>query len=252
MIEKEILLEKLKKYGEWMYEFELMQDVTTKIISKEFQKVHETRKKMIFSKLNSTIKKWNDIRCLDIACNEGFYSFELAKKNVKEVIGFDVRKINIEKANFLKDFFQYKNISFFVEDIEKINSNNFEKFDLVFVLGLLYHVENPMLILRKIREVTKGICIIDTQINRFDSEVTTGFGCTGFDKKTKDVISIIEEKDINENITASITGLSFIPNKSALYTMLRHAGFTEIEQIEPNVNSYEQYISQDRIILMVK
>ncbi|MDH3203060.1 MAG: class I SAM-dependent methyltransferase [Nitrosopumilus sp.] len=251
LMSNESLKKSIEKFGKWMYKFELAEDVSTPLISEEFQKVHDTRKKMIFSKLDNIIKRWDNLRCLDIACNEGFYSFELAKKGIKEVIGFDAREINIDKANFIKKFMKVENTSFFVEDVEKIN-DELGDFDLVFVLGLLYHVENPMLILRKIRSLTKGICIIDTQVNRYDSNVDLGFGCTGFDKQTKDIIAIIKENDIEENITASITGLSFIPNKSGLFTMLREVGFTELEQIEPFPNSYEQYATHDRIIIIAK
>lgn len=249
---KEILKKNIEKFGKWMYKYELVDGISTPLISEEFQKVHNTRKKMIFSKLDNTIKEWNNLRCLDIACNEGFYSFELAKRGVKEVIGFDARKINIDKANFINEFWKFDNASFFVGDIEKINNVELGQFDLVFVLGLLYHVENPMLILRKIKSLTNGFCVFDTQINRFDSDVTMGFGCTGFDKQSKDLIAIIKEPDFEENITASITGLSFVPNKSGLFTMLKEVGFTKIEQIEPFTDSYEQYTTHDRIIVIAK
>lgn len=236
-----------------MYRFDFTENVSTPLLSAEFLKVHETRKKIIFSRLDKLYDgKWNEVDCLDIACNEGFYSVELAKRNARHVIGFDAKQINIEKANFVRDYFGYKNVEFFTEDIETIDIKKQGTFEIVFLLGLLYHVENPMLILRKTRALTRGLCVIDTQVTRFNSKITMGFGCTAFDRETIDSIGVIEESGYKENITASVTGLSFVPNRSALLTMLRYAGFTEVEILEPFPDSYEQYSSFDRLILIAK
>ena len=244
---------KLATFGNWMYKFDFTENVTTPLMSKEFLKVHETRKKMIFSKLDRLYEgKWDQVDCLDIACNEGFYSFEIAKREARRIVGFDARQINIEKANFVRDYFGYNNAEFFTADIETLDIQKQGNFEIVFLLGLLYHVENPMLVLRKTRDLTRGICVIDTQVTRFNSKITMGFGCKGFDKETLDTIGVIEEFNYKEDITASVTGLSFVPNKSALLTMLRYAGFSKVEIIEPFPDSYEQYANFDRLILIAK
>lgn len=252
-ISEEELKKKLDSFGKWMYRFDFTERVTTPLISEEFLKVHETRKKMIFSWLDRVYEgRWNEVDCLDIACNEGFYSIEIARRGAKRVLGFDARQVNIEKANFIKNYFGYNNVEFFKADIETLGTKKHGKFEIVLLLGLLYHVENPMLVLRKARELTSARCIIDTQITRFNSKIEMGFGCTGFDRETLDSIGIIEESNYKDDITASVTGLSFIPNKSALLTMLRHAGFSDVKVIEPFSDSYEQYRNFDRLILIAK
>jgi hypothetical protein len=41
-----------------------------------------------------------------------------------------------------------------------------------------------------------------------------------------------------------------VPNKAALFTMLRYAGFSKITQLMPPDGGYEQYASFDRIIVI--
>jgi len=84
------LQKKIESFGTWMYKFNFTKNVSSKVHRNDITEAVETRKKMIFSKLDEIFEeKWNEIRCLDIACTDGHSSFELAKKNVSEVIGFD-------------------------------------------------------------------------------------------------------------------------------------------------------------------
>jgi len=114
LTEKEMeLKQKLKSLGPWMYKFQFTEKIFSPIMIDELSEIHETRKKIIFSKLDKIYEnKWNELDCLDIACNEGYFSFELCKRGVKKVTGFDARPINIEKANLVKNYFDYKNSYF--------------------------------------------------------------------------------------------------------------------------------------------
>jgi len=145
-----------------------------------------------------------------------------------------------------------KILNFFVNDINSIEPQKLGKYDLVFLLGLLYHTENPMLIIRKVRELTKTLCVIDTQITRFNDKITMGWGLEGKSQETSDTIGLVEEKSFENNIAGSVTGLSFVPNKSALLKMLKYAGFNDIEIIPPSSDSHDQYRKNDRLILFAK
>ena len=236
-----------------MYRFELSKDLFTPIAIEELQEIHDTRKKMIFTELeNIFCKDFSSLTCVDIACNEGFFSFELIKKNIRKVIGFDAREINIKKANLIKNYFRISNADFFVADINNIDTNELGKFDIVFLLGLLYHVENPLGVLRKTREMTGKVCVIDTQVIPFNASIRMGWGLKGKIQETSSVIGLVQEKLFEKNIAGSVTGLSFVPNKEALFMMLKYAGFSEIELIHPPPDSHEQYLNYDRIIVFAK
>jgi len=245
------LKEKIDSYGTWMYKFDFTDNVSSSVWRYDHMEAIDTRKKMIFSKLDKIFEnRWNKINCLDVGCGEGHSSFELIKRGVRKVVAFDARPKNLEKAKFVRDYFGYHNIEFFVDDVDNIDPKKLGKFDLVFVLGLLYHVENPMLLLRKARAWTKNICVIETQVTRSKEKITTGYGLKGVEIDTFDTVGIVEEP--KDNRAASITGLSFVANKSALLKMVKYAGFSNIEIIEPFSNAYETYANYDRIVLIAR
>lgn len=192
---------------------------------------------------------------MDIACNEGYFGFEVLRRGAKSVIGFDARLINIEKAKFIKNHFGYKNIDFFVDDVYNLDLNRYGLFDLTLCLGLIYHLENPILALRKIKELTKKVCVIDTQVIRFNPKVgvdgiKSASGRSDNILETDSILGLFEEDKTNQ--CASITGLSCFPNKSAVLKMLKVAGFSEILQLEPPKDAHEQYANFERIILIAK
>ena len=105
MSDKTNLLSKLNQFGTWMYKFDLADGITTKLHADWLQKVHDTRQEMIFSKIDPIFNdRWNETRCLDAGCNEGYFGFEVLIRGSKHVIGIDARQSNIDKANFIKDY----------------------------------------------------------------------------------------------------------------------------------------------------
>lgn len=68
--------------------------------------------------------------------------------------------------------------------------------------------------------------------------------------ETEAVIGIIEEPDAMWNPTASTTGMSLVVSYSALLTMLRHAGFQEVERVEPFDGCLQPFATFDRVALL--
>jgi SAM-dependent methyltransferase len=108
---------------------------------------------------------FNSIRILDVGCNCGGFSFEASKYNPKEIIGIDTNDKNIEQANAIKKYLGTKNVKFLKLPAEEINRENFGKFDLTILAGILYHLENPIDVMRKISEVTTSTLLIDSHVH---------------------------------------------------------------------------------------
>ena len=53
---------------------------------------------------------------LDIGCNSGWFSFDLAERGARSVDGVDLRAQNMEQAKFLRDYFGLENTHFDVAD----------------------------------------------------------------------------------------------------------------------------------------
>ncbi|MDE3157894.1 MAG: methyltransferase domain-containing protein [Acidobacteriota bacterium] len=84
------------------------------------------------------------VRCLDVGCHEGYYSVAMAPKGMREVRGIDVRQSSLTKARFVAELVGLKNVTYEECNIEDLSSE-IGPYDLCLCLGLLYHLENPVL-----------------------------------------------------------------------------------------------------------
>src|SRR3954463_7749145 len=99
--------------------------------------------------------KWNEVadaipqhlsgwNCLDIGCNAGFYTFELAKRG-GSVLGIDLDERYLRQARWAAEQFGVTDRVRFgrmqVYDLARVD----ERFDLVLFMGVLYHLRYPML-----------------------------------------------------------------------------------------------------------
>lgn len=107
-------------------------------------------------------------RVLDIGCWDGFYSFE-AERLGAEVVSVDCWRPEkyFVAHEALKSKAKFHELSVYEVTKEKLGA-----FDVVFFLGVLYHVKHPLLALEQVCEVTRDLAIIEThQIdNLFDTK----------------------------------------------------------------------------------
>jgi len=158
----------------------------------------------IWSKFEDFLPELKGLNVLDVACNAGFYSFELAKKGAN-VIGIDNSYEDIVRAKFAKKIMGIKNVNFEIVNVDDVNEELNQKFDLVLCLGLLYHVEDPKSVINKIANL--GDSVIFETIANVNSQ---------------------EEELINNR---SITSDGYVPTVPWLKNAFKEAGFTEITQI---------------------
>jgi len=249
--ERRKVLNEIKQLGPWFYSFQLGDGLETPLIYDWLALAHETRYAMILPELDAHFSgRWSEVTCLDMGCNEGYVGFEIAKRGAKAVVGFDARAANIEKAEFVNRHLRLPNITFHVGDVEALTPESYGVFDLTLCLGLLYHLESPIDVLRRARAVTTELCVIDTQVLKPGPTVSAIWGPQV--EETEDVIGILEEPKCDWNPLASTRSISLVPNRSALFTMLRHVGFTDVRQLMPYEGCFEQYATFDRVIVVAK
>jgi tRNA (mo5U34)-methyltransferase len=241
-------LERLATNGpRWMYEFDLGDGLKTPLLAEELRSIHQTRVDMIFREIDRRYPQGlKGIRCLDVACNEGYFSHLLYQRGA-DVSGIDIRPSNIERALAIRDVYGLDSdrLRFKVFDFYELSSET-EACEIVLFLGLLYHLENPMLAIRKLHRLTKQFCVIETQLTRQHSAVTAGWGETGVFLELPASMAIHRETDADENNLASFHTLSFIPNAAAVHLMLESAGFREVAQAKALPGMNPQYLANDR------
>ncbi|RYG43987.1 TIGR04290 family methyltransferase [bacterium] len=98
---------------------------------------------------------------LDIGCNAGFYSFELAKRGAT-VTGIDADEHYLAQARWLacalglEDRVRFQRMQ--VYDL----AHTEEKYDLVLFMGVLYHLRYPMLGLDIVAQKVKRLLVMQT------------------------------------------------------------------------------------------
>ena len=101
---------------------------------------------------------------IDFACNHGYFSLEMAYFGARQVTGLDLRSKNIAKANFLKDYFGIKNTIFRQQDIYDLDSTR--QFDVVFNLGILYHITDPYKLMQLTYNLCKRFAVVDSIMHK--------------------------------------------------------------------------------------
>jgi tRNA (mo5U34)-methyltransferase len=112
----------------------------------------------IESAIPKTLKGW---RVLDVGCNAGFYSFELAKRGAS-VVGIDTDPRYLAQARWaLGQFGLEQQIEFRQMEVYEI-ARSAEQFDLVWFMGVFYHLRYPLLALDLLAQRTRRLLMFQT------------------------------------------------------------------------------------------
>jgi len=96
-------------------------------------------------------------KVLELGACEGGHSIALAERGYK-VTAIEGRAYNVEKAEFVKSIIcPEADIKFIVENLEEFNPASLGKFDVVFCVGLLYHLPRPWELLKKLNLITNNL-----------------------------------------------------------------------------------------------
>ena len=138
---KEQFKKLIKKYSEeqeWNHQFIFSDGTKTRIKdidSPGYNLQKWPRIKKLFSNLI-----FDDRSFIDVGCSDGYYCTKIAELNTKnKVLGIDIDKTRIKKANLVKDILEIDNVDFNTEDLYNLISND-EKFETVLGLGLVHRV----------------------------------------------------------------------------------------------------------------
>ncbi len=99
--------------------------------------------------------------CLDIGCNAGFYTFELARRGAT-VLGIDLDPRYLRQAQWaagqlgLSEAVRFRQMQ--VYDLARLD----ESFDLVLFMGVLYHLRYPMLGLDVVAQKVRRLMVFQT------------------------------------------------------------------------------------------
>ena len=234
-----------------MYEFDLGDGVKTPLLDEELRSIHHTREQMIVASIQEHFPGGlAGLSALDVACNEGYFS-QLLYRLGANVRATDIRDQNIERAKAIQSLYglDTSRLVFDVEDFLD-NRDPAGRYALTLFLGVLYHLENPMGALRQLKRITQTLCILETQLTRFNTPIESGWGRESEFLNLPVSLAIHLETDMDQNRLASYRSLSFIPNGAAVKQMLEAGGFSKVIQAAAKPGMNRQYLLNDRGIFL--
>ena len=239
-----------------MYPWALTDRITTPVLDPELPSIHQTRAELIEGPVRDAITRAGPgARALDLACNEGWFSHLLLEWGAAQVVAVDIRAENIRRAELIRDHFAIpkERLQLIAADVYALTREVLGQFDVVLLLGLVYHVEDPMGLLRRARELTRSLCAIESQLTRQEAPILHGWGGSNHVEHAPGSFAVRVEADSGSNLLASTPGiLSLVPNRMALEQMARLAGFRETHVATSAPHHNPQYVSGDRGVLLAR
>jgi ubiquinone/menaquinone biosynthesis C-methylase UbiE len=173
----------------------------------------------------------------------------MARKGVQQVRGIDVRESNLVKARFVAEVMGLRSVVYEQGNCEDLTADAFGQYELCLCLGLVYHLENPMLCLRNISRITGELCVIETQVVD-EVEGVTEWGAREWTRPYHGVLALIDESGefYHENAETGASPLATCPSPNALRFMLKQAGFRRVEFVQPPNGAYEQHQRGKRVV----
>lgn len=208
--------------------------------------LHEARKTMLKSVLDDRFgtQKANTT-ALDLACHQGFYSLALAEQ-VRSVTGIDINPESIEDAERISTYLGASNIRFIEADFNECDLSMIEPVDTVLMYGLLYHVEDPIRLLRRAASLCRDTLIIETQLATFDITTDIEWGSNLSWRSVRGLFAVVDDQ---ENPEGGPTSIATVPSYNALDYLLRKIGFESVNLANPPDDRAEQLPRGRRVVL---
>lgn len=105
-------------------------------------------------------KKLAQTTVLDMGCHNGFFCLDLGSRGIKHITGVELRPENIAQGHFLKKHYGIENIHYEQGNITEWKAET--TFSIVLNLGLLYHVIDPVTLVRNTYDWCEDFAVIDT------------------------------------------------------------------------------------------
>jgi tRNA (mo5U34)-methyltransferase len=234
----------------WFYPFRLPSGrVTPTYDSGALDAIHATRLAMMQSALRAEFGDSLAGRsAIDIACHQGYFSTQLAAMGARDVLAIDARAEHVADATLIRDVLDLRNLRVQQSDVHALSATALGRFDIVLMLGLIYHLENPVGALRVAQALTGRICLVETQIVPGLSGMVD-YGSYRFVRPLKGSFGIIDETEETHGPEASTTGICLVPSLEALLWIMRKIGFRRVEVLPPPADAYEQLRYGKRVMV---
>jgi tRNA (mo5U34)-methyltransferase len=164
-------------------------------------------------------------RVLDIGARDGFFTFEAERRGAREVVALDNEAPDHTGFAIAAELLGSK-ATYVTENVYSLNPGDFGSFDVVFFLGVIYHLRHPLLALDRIHDVCAPEALLLLETHMIDEGLVDGEGewraLADFDPAlaTFPLVQYYPEDMLGSDPTSQ-----WAPNRVALEGWLRGSGF---------------------------
>jgi tRNA (mo5U34)-methyltransferase len=160
---------------------------------------------------------------LDIGCNGGFYAMEMKRRGAARVVGIDFDEDYLAQARFAAEVegleIEFARLS--VYDVAALG----ERFDIVFFIGVLYHLRHPLLALDLIHaHVAKDVLVFQSMQRGSERVLALKPDYEFREREVFDDPGFPKLHFIEQSYAEDPTNW-WVPNRACAEAMLRSAGF---------------------------
>jgi tRNA (mo5U34)-methyltransferase len=210
----------------WHYQFHLPWRETLPTKPGWAWRVSRRRGHFFQALLNHYQGDLNGKSVLDLGCCQGYWSFECQKAGAESCLGFDSSPFFTREAQAVAAVLGMNRCTFFEAHLEEDPWWKIEPREVTLMLGVLYHLTDPIYVLRRAMRLTKETIVID-------GEAALG-SQPCWHHRTR---VMTELTTVRSNITST---LRMIPTISALQALLKDGGIKTIRVLDPK-DMMEEY-----------
>jgi hypothetical protein len=231
----------------WFYEFDLPDGTRTRCtLPAGVEKIHAMRLEMMERALDASVgRDCSTLTAVDLACHQGWFALHLARRRFQSILAVDARAEHLADAQLMADVLGVRTLKPLQLDIEDARAEQIGQHDVTLMLGLLYHLENPVRALRLARAVTRRVLLIESQVVP-NLSGTVDWGSWQFQRHMVGSFGIIDETEETHAPEASVRGICLAPSIPALEWLLKRVGFARVERLLPPPDGHEQLVGHKR------
>lgn len=215
----------LQKAEYWHYAFQFPWGKTVPTRPGWAERVQKRRRHFFEPLLNRFGGSLAGKSLLDLGCCQGYWTME-ARKHGASVVGIDSSEAFVREAAAAAYILGVEACTFMCAQLEDEDGWTGATPDITLMLGLHYHLIDPIHVLRNAMKITKEVLVIDGEVLRGEGDRIV------FVKRTPG-----EPTTIRSNVKSN---LRTIPSVGALCALLQDGGF-KVEVLKPSPEMPQDY-----------
>jgi SAM-dependent methyltransferase len=175
-------------------------------------------------------RPFNKLRILDLGCGEGVYAVEAGLRGA-DVLALDARTLRLDMGAACAARHGLDNVRLLQQDVRQVTRDAHGEFDVVYCLGLLYHLDAPDVfrVLENLYSVCAGMLVLDTLVSlEGGSEAVHGERVYGGERRREHGDEDSAETRRSRVLKSIDNTFSFLFTRESLIRVLSDVGFTSV------------------------